>query len=355
MEEFAFGEDADHAGVVGAEGFFRQAKVQSVALAGIGQGLAEGAVAGDAAGGGDAWQAQPSGGAERFDGERFDDGGLDAGAEVLDGGGGIQQGGIFLEEIADGRFQSGEAEVVVVGLEQRAGEGVGGGVSVGGEAIHFRASGVGETDQLGDFVEAFAGGVIEGGAEDAVLKFVADLDEEGVTAADDEGDIGDKAVEASPGRIAFDPRRVEVSFVVVNSEKRAVEGEGEGLSAFEADHECIGQAGALGGGDGVEVARTDAGRPEGGMNHRGAVTQMLAGGEFGDDTAVFRVQRHLRCHDVGEDAAIPDDGGAGFVAGGFDGQDEHGRARGLCCRLGRPSRFCRTWWRRSVWCRGRRL
>ena len=60
----------------------------------------------------------------------------------------------------------------------------------------------------------------------------------------------------------------------------------------------------LGGGIANEVAR------------RGEV---FAGGEVGDDAAVFLMEVGLGGDDVGEDVeTVGDDGGGGFVAGGFD-------------------------------------
>src|SRR3954469_23789211 len=47
-----------------------------------------------------------------------------------------------------------------------------------------------------------------------------------------------------------------------------------------------------------------------------------AAGDFWDDAAVDGVEMGLRGNDVAEDrAAVLDDGGGGFVAGGFDAED----------------------------------
>lgn len=53
---------------------------------------------------------------------------------------------------------------------------------------------------------------------------------------------------------------------------------------------------------------------------------MLAGGEFGDHTAVLGMQLDLRGHQVGQHPAVLDDGATGFVARGLEA--EH-RDRGL--------------------------
>jgi hypothetical protein len=52
---------------------------------------------------------------------------------------------------------------------------------------------------------------------------------------------------------------------------------------------------------------------------------MLARGHFGIDTAVARVQFHLRGNDgQDEGAAVFNDGRGGFVAGGFNGEEAGG-------------------------------
>jgi len=56
--------------------------------------------------------------------------------------------------------------------------------------------------------------------------------------------------------------------------------------------------------------------------YRDQVSEMFSRGEFGNDAAVFRVQFYLRRDDGGEDAAVVDDGGAGFIAGGFEREEQ---------------------------------
>ena len=61
---------------------------------------------------------------------------------------------------------------------------------------------------------------------------------------------------------------------------------------------------------------------EGFADDRDDLAEVFAGGEFGDDSAVFSVDVDLGGDDVGKDVtAVGDDGGGGFVAGRFDGED----------------------------------
>src|SRR5688572_17811175 len=84
-EELAFGQDADHRGVVGAESGFGKTQGEALAVAGRAQLATQPAVAGDAARGGDAGDAEAFGGANGFGDENVHDRGLDAGAKVAPG------------------------------------------------------------------------------------------------------------------------------------------------------------------------------------------------------------------------------------------------------------------------------
>jgi hypothetical protein len=50
---------------------------------------------------------------------------------------------------------------------------------------------------------------------------------------------------------------------------------------------------------------------------------MFAGGQFRHDAAVFGVQLDLRGDGAGQNPAVAHDGGAGFIAGSFNGQESH--------------------------------
>ena len=97
---------------------------------------------------------------------------VDAGAAGLDEG--LHDVGLGIAE--DGGFDAAEGEVEagvgggigVAGLNGGEAERDGAGVAVGGEAIDPGAAGVAEAEELGDFVEGFAGGVVDGAADVAV-------------------------------------------------------------------------------------------------------------------------------------------------------------------------------------------
>jgi hypothetical protein len=82
---------------------------------------------------------------------------------------------------------AGEMEL---GLHLREGEGDGLRVAELSEGVDPRASGIAEAEEFGDFVVGFAGGVVEGAADEGVVPGFGDGAGEvevGVAAGDDEG------------------------------------------------------------------------------------------------------------------------------------------------------------------------
>ena len=70
-------------------------------------------------------------------------------------------------------------------------------------------------------------------------------------------------------------------------------------------------------------AECDVGLGECGADDGNDGAEMLAAGQFGDDSAVAGVGGDLRGDDRRKRAGTAlDDGGGGLVAGGFDGEDE---------------------------------
>lgn len=338
LKEPAFGKDADHCRVVGAEPRFGEPDAQSGAAGGQVKTATETAIAGDSAGGGDAGDSDGSGRAHQFLDQHLGDGILDAGTQVAEGDGVFGKGRVLLEEVADGRFEPAETEIVVGVVEQRTGEIVRGGIAFGGQSIDVRAAGVGQAEELGGFVETLAGGIVERGAEEPVAEFAFDVDQHGMATADDQGDVRFEPVEVRLGWVAGDPRRVQMGFVVVDTDEGAVEGEGEALGGSGADHEGLGEAGTQRRGHGVDPGGFESGGAEGAPGDDREIAEMFTRGELGDDATVFGVELDLRSHEVDSDSTILDHGDAGFVAGRFEGEDAHGRGGGG--GRGRGSAWC---------------
>ena len=82
--------------------------------------------------------------------------------------------------------------------------------------------------------------------------------------------------------------------MMMNAEERLAQSIGKGLPGFETDEQRRGQARALRGGDSIQLARGDSCFGQCGGGHREEVAQMFAGGQFGNDAAIFRVEFDLR-------------------------------------------------------------
>lgn len=311
--------EGDHSGVVGGESRGRELEGEVVLFAGGAEGILQGPVAGNAAGDGDDFVTGVSGGAKGLFDEAVDDGGLEGGADVGELGPGVVE---FLELVEDGGFEAGEGEIVGLFLESGAGEGEGFGVSGAGVLFDFGASGVGELEHAADFIEGFAGGVIDGASEEFVGAEAPDIDEHGVAAGDDESEVrGDVAF--------FEEGREEVAFHVVDAKEGLAGRGGERFGVGKSYEKGGGKAGAAGGGEGGDVVDGDSGIGEGLFDEGADALGVVAAGDLGDDAAVGAVDVDLGRDEGGEEAwaivAAADDGHGGFIARGFDGEEHGGR------------------------------
>ena len=112
---------------------------------------------------------------------------------------------MLLEKVTHRSFESGKAEVVIGCAQQRARKIVSAGPAFGGETVNLWPAGVREANKFGHFVEALAGGVIEGRPEQLVLQFGADMDQQSVAAAHDERNVGLEAGKLRARWFACDP------------------------------------------------------------------------------------------------------------------------------------------------------
>ena len=241
----------------------------------------------------------------------------------------------------------GLAAEVSFGFDLREGEnGTACGLPNAGEGVDPGTAGIAEAEELGDFVEGFAGGVVNGAADEGVMpRAVGGVREieMRVAAGDDEGEGCASArrtvlIDPSPNRVTgvsldalrlcrgfalVEQDRVDVAFEMIDGDEWEVVGEGESLGVGDADEKRSGEAGAGGDGDGVEIGEREAGFGERGADDGNNGAKMLAAGELGNDAAVAGVGGDLRGDDGGERArSALDDGRGGFVAGGFDAEDE---------------------------------
>lgn len=94
---------------------------------------------------------------------------------------------------------------------------------------------------------------------------------------------------------------------MIDGDERLAEGEGECLGAGEPDEERADEPRAVANGDGVELVEGDSGVGESAADGREEALGVGAGGDFGDDAVILRVQVVLAGNDRGEHAAGADD------------------------------------------------
>lgn len=220
--------------------------------------------------------------------------------------------GELLELIEDGGFEAGEGEVQRVILEDGAGEGEGFGVSFAGGFFDFWSAGIGEVEHAADFIEGFAGGVIDGAPEKLVLLEAVDLDQHGVASGDDEGEVW---------RDGFlgDERRKEVALHVVNGVEWFTGGEGQSFGVGQSDKEGGGQAGPACGGEGGDLVQAHGGCFESLLNEGADALGMIPASDFRDDSSEFAMNLDLGGDEGGEEVGLAisalDEGDGGFVTG----------------------------------------
>ena len=230
------------------------------------------------------------------------------------------------QKVARGRLQAAEAEIIVGLRQHRPGKIVRPRIPLLGQAIEGRTPGVGQADQFGDFVEAFPGRVIDCGAEQMMSQLGLEVDQQGVPAADDERNVWLKRFEVRARRVAGNPRRVQVRFVMVNADKRFAQSERDGLGSFETDHQRAGQPGPARRGGGIHFRRRNLCCAQRRLRDRNQVAQMLARSQLGDNAAVGGMEIDLGGDRVGQHSPVSNHRGAGFIAGSFEGQNSHARA-----------------------------
>jgi len=110
---------------------------------------------------------------------------------------------------------------------------------------------------------------------------------------------------------------------MVNPQERLAQRKRQTLRCLETDHERVWQAGTASGGDRVQVEGRHFRDVQGVASDGQKISEMFARGQFGHHAAILFMKAGLRGNDVREDLAVADNGGAGFVTGGLDGEQGH--------------------------------
>ncbi len=91
---------------------------------------------------------------------------------------------------------------------------------------------------------------------------------------------------------------VNVTLEMVDGDQRLAQGECQRLCVGNTHQQCARQAGALGHGDGIQIAELDAGFVQRRADHRYDVAQVFARGEFRNHAPIGRMDGNLRGHNT---------------------------------------------------------
>ena len=248
-------------------------------------------------------------------GQHLGDGGLEAGGDV----GAVLVGKLaqVAHHQAHGVFQPGKRKITAWPALHRPRQGEPGGIAPGRPAFHRRSAGIAQRQQLGHLVEGFAGGVVDGGPQAAVAAHPFHRQQLAMAARDQQKQIGKIDARGQAGRQG-------VAFQVVDGDERLAYHHGQRLGGGHPHHDAADQPGAAGGGDGVHGRQRLAGLRQGLGDQPVQMLQMGPGRHLGHHAAIGSVLFDLRQHHIGQDGAVVGHhGGGGFIATGFQPENQH--------------------------------
>ena len=126
-------------------------------------------------------------------------------------------------------------------------------VAVFGGVSHRWATRVGKTEDFGDLIEAFADGVVSGGADNFEVIMALHVDDLSVATADDGGEKWEFWL------VAAEPVGIDVRFKVMSWVERFVVDDGEGAGGKSAGEQGADEARGMSDGDGVDIVNGEVG------------------------------------------------------------------------------------------------
>src|SRR5688572_23686957 len=99
-------------------------------------------------------------------------------------------------------------------------EGVAAWISSLRETIDFGTSRIWQTDQFGCLVETLSRRIVHRAAKDMMLQKPFNMNQQGMASAHDQRNGRLKIIKSRSGRIACDPRGIEMRFMVMNAGQR---------------------------------------------------------------------------------------------------------------------------------------
>lgn len=224
---------------------------------------------------------------------------------------------LYSNRAHDGGLQTAEAEVVAPG-GFGDGEAVGAGITGAGGAFNRGTARERQAEHAPDFIEGFASGIVDGAAQALIAPMRAHQQQLAVPARSYQR----QKREVRLGEIRRQPQGIDMPLQVVDAQQGQAGHQRQALGEIDADQQRAHQPRSLGDGDGVKGVIAQRGLPQRFCDNGADSFGMGAGGELGEDAAILGVQVNLRGDDSAFDVVpVLDDGGGGFVAGGFDGED----------------------------------
>jgi hypothetical protein len=219
--------------------------------------------------------------------------------------------------VQHGGLQPAEAEIEPVFADERPREIECGRVAAARELLDRRSPRIRQPEHLGDLVERFADGVVDRGADQPQLDGSFAVVQVRVSPADDEADRGKHV---APGG---HPAGVDVGGNVIHADERDSQHRRQSLRRRQPHQQRADQPRLHGNGDGGEVGKLHVRLSQRFIDDGQNPPHVGAGRDLGNDAPEPRVQIVLRGDDAGVDVQPTiNHRRRGFVAGGFDGEQD---------------------------------
>lgn len=185
-------------------------------------------------------------------------------------------------------------------------------------ASNSGATWVGETENLGDFIEDFANSIVASAADNMKIIVALHIYNLRMAAGNDKGE------ERKFRFVATQPVGVDVRFEMMGRVKRNVMQNGGSAGSEGADKKGADEARGMSDGNGVDVGPIELSVGEGLVKDGVDGFDMRASGNLGNNATVGGMNIDLRNDDVGKNAvAIFDDGRCGFVTRTLNSKNAH--------------------------------
>ena len=214
----------------------------------------------------------------------------------------------------------GNIEAVVALVQRRPGKPVRGAIAALGEVLDRDAARISEGEVLGNLVERFAAGVIDGGAHHLDAVESVHLGDQRVATGQQQPDVG-------IGEVVLHVRGVEVRLHVIDRDHRQVARQCQTLGVGQPYQQGSDQSGTGGDRHRVDRVQIDRGIGEGMFDHAIDPLDVLAAGDLRDYALVAPVFLDLGVDNVAvHGRAVGHHRGSALIARCLDSQYGHGVA-----------------------------